>query len=76
MFFLQLPDHKLSCSRTVTSLVKILRSGPAQGLIQFDRAGYTVRRSAQKAKLDEGKVHQKLLIETLQQLCSFMLDTI
>ena len=59
MFFLQLPNHKLSCSRTVTFLVKILHSGPAHGFVQFDRAGYTVRRSAQQAKLDAGKVHQK-----------------
>ena len=76
MFFLQLPDHKLSCSWTVTFLVKILHSGPAHGFIQFDRAGYTVRRSAQQAKLDAEKVHQKQLVETLQQLCSFMLDNI
>ena len=55
MFFLQLPDHKHSCSRTVTFLVKILHSGPAHGLVQFDHAGYTVRRRAQKAKLDTGK---------------------
>ena len=52
MFFLQLPNHKLSCSRTLTFLVKILHSGPAHGFIQFDRAGYAVRRSAQQAKLD------------------------
>ena len=59
MFFLQLPHHKLSCSRTVTFLVKILYSGPAHGFIQFNRAGYTVRRSTQQAKLDEEKVHPK-----------------
>ena len=75
MFFLQLPDHKLSCSQAVTFLVKMSRSGPAHG---FNRTGYTVRRSAQQAKkkLDAEKVHQKQLIETLQQLCSFMLDII
>ena len=75
MFFLQLPDHKLSCSQTITFLVKILHSGPAHELVQFDCAGYTVRRSAQQTKLDAGKV-QKPLVETLQQLCSFMLDSI
>ena len=69
MFFLQLPDHELSCSRTVTFLVKILLSGTAHGFVQFDRAGYMVRRSrAQRAKLDAGKVHQKPLVDTLQQL--------
>ena len=76
MFFLQLPDHKLSCSQTVISLVKILHSGPAHGFVQSAHAGYMVRRSAQQAKLDAGKVHQKPLVETLQQLCSFMLDSI
>ena len=57
MFFLQLPDHELSYSLTVTSLVKILHSGPACGFVQFDHAGYTVRSSAQQAKLDAGRVH-------------------
>ena len=47
--------YKLSCSRRVTSLVKILHSGPTRRLVQFDHAGYTVRRSAQQTKLDAGK---------------------
>ena len=50
MFFLQLPDHKLSCSRTVTFLVKVLHSGPEHGIIQFDRAGYTVRSEGAHSK--------------------------
>ena len=76
LLHLQLPDNKLSCSQTVTSLMKILHSSPTHGFIQFDRAGYTVRRSAQQAKLDTEKVHQKPLIKTLQQLHSFMPDKI
>ena len=76
ILFLQLPNHELSCSRTVTSLVKILQSGPTHVFVQFDHAGYTVRRSAQQAKLDAGKVHQKPLVETLQQLRTFMLKKI
>ena len=55
MFSLQLPDHKLFCSRTVTSLVKILYSGPTHGLVQFDCAGYMVRRSTQQANLTQEK---------------------
>ena len=45
-----------SCSRTVTFLVKILHSGPPHEFVQFDFAGYTVRRRAQQAELDAGKV--------------------
>ena len=54
--------------------MKILHSGPTHEFVQFDCAGYTVKRSAQQAKLGAGKVHQNLLIEMLQQLRSFMLD--
>ena len=76
MLFSATCQPQLSCSRTVTSLVKVLCSDPTtHGFVQFDHAGYTVR-STQQAKLDAGKVHQKALVETLQQLRSFMLDKI
>ena len=62
MFFLQLPNHKLPYSWTETSLVKILHSGPTHGSVQFDRAGYTVRRSTQQTKPNAGKSTLKIAL--------------